>query len=219
MHTQLLRRSAVLAAVLVVAMFVTWLVTGVGQEALQVYHSPLAYQALLVANPAALTLTLGLDDAFIACYLVTFVMLALTRWQAPGARALTGLAVGLLAVTGALDLAENFHFLALLGAAVDGVAPSVGEVQAQVVESLLKFHCSYLGLLLLGYALPRTTRLERALAFSLRWVQLPVGVLIPVMPHALAVPLVMVRFTFFLAALLALAAASKRPGFGSDAPA
>ena len=54
------------------------------------------------------------------------------------------------------------------------------------------------------------------LGASLRWLQLPVGLAIPLVPRAVAVPLVVVRFLFFFFALLALRAASKREGFTTD---
>ena len=84
----------------------------------------------------------------------------------------------------------------------------------------MKFHVSYVGLFLLGFALPRTSPSSRALA-NLSWfVQLPVGVLIHVAPHAVAVPLVFVRFAYFVTALALAAAAFARPAgsIGSSAP-
>ena len=98
------------------------------------------------------------------------------------------------------------HFLSMISMAQQALPLSAGEIEFQVWESLLKFHASYLGLLLLGLALPTHTATRRLLSFLLRWVQWPVGLLIYITPASLAKPLVMVRFSFFLVSLLLLAA-------------
>jgi hypothetical protein len=94
---------------------------------------------------------------------------------------------------------ENFHFLAMLAGAEQGLPPTDAEIRWQAVESMLKFHVSYLGLLLLGLALPRADTRQRVLAGLMVFVQGPVGVAIYVVPQMLALPLVFVRFAFFLA--------------------
>ena len=98
------------------------------------------------------------------------------------------------------------HFMTMISAAEQGLGIGPTQIELQVWESLLKFHVSYLGLFLMGFALPNKTNLETALCFALRWIQLPVGLLIYLVPREISVPLVMVRFTFFLLALLAFAA-------------
>jgi hypothetical protein len=125
----------------------------------------------------------------------------------------------LLAATAALDLLENLHFLAMLSAVEHGGAISELEIRLQVIESTLKFHISYVGLFLFGLALPRTTVLERALSFSLKWIQLPVGIAIYVAPAAVAFPLVFVRFTFFVVSLFLLARVFWTPPRVSDSSA
>jgi hypothetical protein len=110
------------------------------------------------------------------------------------------------------------HFLTMIAAALQGMEVSVTQIELQVWESLAKFHVSYLGLFLLGFALPGETPLEQALCFALRWVQLPVGLLIYLTPPVVALPLVLTRFTFFLLALLAIFLIYRRRGSGSDAP-
>jgi hypothetical protein len=218
MHHRLLRSSATLATALVVAMFALYLATGVGQEALQEFVPPDVWARRLAARPAVMAATLALDNGFIVAYVTAFVALALVRWPARRARALTVGAVALLVTTGAFDLAENFDFLVHLRAVTAGIAPTAAEVQARVAASWMKFHLSYLGLFWLGWSLPRATWLERGLAFGLRWVQLPVGLAIAVVPRAVAVPLVLVRFAFFCLGMLALRAAAARPGFARDEP-
>jgi heme A synthase len=115
----------------------------------------------------------------------------------------------------------------MLARAEHGLLPSSAEIGAQVFESLLKFHVSYLGLFLMGLALPRRSARERLLSNLCVFVQLPVGVLIYVTPPTMALALVFVRFAFFLTALLLVAsifgkteeAEPETHAIGSGAPA
>lgn len=201
---RLLTRASWLAAALVAAMFGLYVATGVGQDPLQYVHPSAAYDALLRASPATLRLTIGLDNLFVVAYTIVFAALCI-RFRAVGAhRQLTLLAGALLGATALLDIVENVHFLTMISAAEQGLRIGDGEIRSQVVESMIKFHCSYLGLVLFGLLLPPVSKLARALKATLIWVQLPVGVAIYVVPASIAVPLVFVRFTFFVGALLAL---------------
>lgn len=193
---------SLLAAALVIGMLAIFLVTGIGQDPLQFVHPPAEYAALLLKNPPVLRTVIGLDNLFLVVYGAIFVLLAHQLWEDRGARVLLAVALPLLVATGLLDMVENMHFLAMLAGAQQGHLPSDAQIAGQAVESMLKFHVSYLGLLLLGLALPRQTRAQRALGGMMCFVQWPVGVAIYVVPHALAVPLVFVRFAFFLAAFV-----------------
>lgn len=75
--------------------------------------------------------------------------------------------------------------------------PPAAEIGWQAVESMFKFHVSYLGLSVLGLALPRNNARQRALAGLLVFVQWPVGVAIYVGKHddARKAAPVMARFT------------------------
>ncbi|MEZ4364329.1 MAG: hypothetical protein R3B48_29410 [Kofleriaceae bacterium] len=194
-----------LACAAVLGMLGIFVATGVGQDPLQYVHPPAHYRELLLAAPPLLRATLALDNLFVVFYATAFALLARLLLRAGADPMLVKVAIGLIALVAALDLVENFHFLVMLAQAEHGLRPSSSEIGAQVLESLLKFHVSYLALFLLSFVLPRTTRRGRLLA-NLGWfVQLPVGVLIYVAPAALAVPLVFVRFTYFVVALLLLA--------------
>ena len=194
-------------------MFATFALTGIGQDPLQFVHSPQEYLAILLRNPPVLKLAIGFDNLFIMLYSSMFLAIGSVLWRTARYRAFLAAACSLLALSGLLDLLENMHFLTMLAAAEQGLAIGLAQIELQVWESLIKFHASYLGLFLLGFVLPCETRLERALCFALRWVQLPVGLLIYLTPREIAVPLVMIRFTFFLLALLALAAVFRRRKF------
>jgi hypothetical protein len=212
-------RAALASAALVALMFGIFAVTGVGQDPLQYLHPVPEYTAILLKNPPVLRAAIGLDNLFIVAYSTMFLGLGALLWRRTAWRAVLGVALALLAATAVLDLFENMHFLAMIAASTQGLEIGAGEIGLQVWESLVKFHLSYLGLFLLSFVLPRETAVERALVVLLRWVQLPVGLLIYLTPPPIAVPLVMARFAFFLVASLMVASAFRPNGSGSGAPA
>jgi hypothetical protein len=217
-HDKVVVASALGASALVLAMFLVFVASGIGQDPLQYFHPPAEYRDILLRNPPVLRLAIGLDNAFIVAYSTMFLAMAGALWPSAARIVLTS-AMALLALSALLDLAENMHFLAMIAGAGQGLTVGASEIGAQVVESLIKFHVSYLGLFLLGLALPAETRLERLFCFLLKWFQLPVGLLIYLVPQEIAKPLVLVRFTFFFVALLLVAAIFRQRGFGSNAPA
>ncbi|MBI3523400.1 MAG: hypothetical protein HY066_02540 [Betaproteobacteria bacterium] len=211
-------RLALAAAVIVLAMFGIFLFTGVGQDPLQYIHTPQEYVAILLKNPPILRLAVGLDNLFIVLYSSMFLVLGASLWKRAGSRVLLLAALSLLALSGLLDMLENMHFLTLISTALQGMEISLAQIKLQAWESLVKFHVSYLGLFLLGFAMPNQTLLEKALCFAFRWVQLPVGLLIYLTPPAIAIPLVLTRFTFFFLSLVAISLIFRQRKFGSDAP-
>ncbi len=213
------RWLAMAAALTVLAMLGIFIALGVGQDPLQYMHTPQEYAAILLKNPPALRATIGLDNLFIVLYATMFLTLGATLWQHSRSRALLLAALGLLELSAMLDLLENMHFLAMIATAVQGLEVSQVHIEMQVWESLLKFHVSYLGLFLLGFAMPQQTRMESALNFALRWVQLPIGMLIYLVPAEWARVLVFGRFTFFLVALGLIWAIFGQRRFDSNAPA
>ena len=211
--------AAAAASALVLAMFLIFVLMGIGQDPLQYLHPPAEYRQILLRNPTVLKLVIGLDNGFIVAYSIVFLAMAGALRRSAAPRLLLGAALGLLALSAALDLAENMHFLSMIAAAQSGLDVGASEIGAQVVESLTKFHVSYVGLLLLGIALPAETAAERLLCFLLKWVQMPVGVMIYLVPPPFSVGLVLVRFAFFLTSLLLLASIFRGRGFGSGEPA
>lgn len=165
-------RFALAAAVVVLAMFGTFLFTGIGQDPLQSIHTPQEYAVILLKKPTVLSLAIGLDNLFIVFYSSMFLTLGASLWKRTGTTALLLTPLSLLAMSGLLDLLENMHFLSMISAALQGIEIGQKQIKLQVWESLVKFHLSYLGLFLLGFALPCETRLEKVLCFALRWIQL-----------------------------------------------
>jgi hypothetical protein len=210
LHT-MIKASAMTAFATVVAMISIFFATGVGQDPLQFVHPSSEYQSLLLANPAALRAAIGFDNLFIAAYTTLFVGLGIAVRREGASRALTFVAGGLLLALGLLDMIENFHFLTMLARAEQGMPPADWEIAAQVHESLFKFHVSYVGMFLLGFAFSRKTAAARWLGNLAWFLQLPVGILIYVAPREIAVPLVFVRFLYFLVAIALSALAYGRP--------
>jgi hypothetical protein len=110
-----------------------------------------------------------------------------------------------LLITGVLDVAENAHILAMLSMAEQGQSIGQSEIAGQMVESQIKFLFSYFGVFVLSFALPQSTIIERLTVFVFRWLQLPVGVAILVLPLELVRPLFIFRAIFFFAGLWATA--------------
>jgi hypothetical protein len=199
---RVLRVVVWLAGSAVLGMIAIFAATGVGQDPLQYVHRPEEYAQLLLANPPVLRAVLALDNLFIVFYSTIFLLLAILLVRRGATPAVVVTATALTAAVAVLDLIENLHFMVMLVQAEQGALASAREISAQVFESLLKFHVSYLAFFVLSVALPRRTRRERLLA-DLGWfVQLPVGVLIYVTPATIALPLVFVRFTYFLVSLV-----------------
>ena len=216
---QMASRSALASSAVVALMFGIFAATGIGQDPLQYMHPVPEYTAILLKNPPVLRASIGLDNLFIVLYATMFLGLGAVLWERNRQRAVLGVALVLLGATAVLDLFENMHFLAMIAAATQGMEVDAGQIGLQVWESLVKFHVSYLGLFLLSFVLPRETAVDRALVLLLRWVQLPVGLLIYLTPAVIAVPLVMARFAFFLVASLMVAHAFRPSRCGSGEPA
>jgi hypothetical protein len=199
---KILRGTACLACACVLGLIGIALATGVGQDPLQFVHPPDAYTRILLDNPPALRACLALDNFFVVFYATMYVALGVLLMRHGAARGLVAAALAFLFALAILDLVENFHFMVMLARAELGEMSSAREIALQVNESLLKFHVGYLGLFLLGLALPRATLRQRVLANLSVFVQLPVGILIYVAPSAIAVPLVFVRLAYFVTALI-----------------
>ena len=195
----MLRLTALAAAATIACMLAIGFATGVAQEPMQRIAPVEDYVRFLSSRPGTFRLVVGLDNLFIAFYSAHFVLVYMWVVRHGAPRALAGLALGALLATAALDLVENMHYLVLSRR----LQTSELLAHAQVLESWLKFHVSYVALFAFGMVFPRRTVLERAVAATLMWVQLPLGVLIYVSEPSLARPLVIARGCFFVVGLLA----------------
>jgi hypothetical protein len=199
------RQLGVAAALALATQIVITLCTGAAQEPLERVLAPAAYQAVLLAHPAALRAVFTVDSVFLVLYAAFFVQLgrALAPAGRPG-RALVQLAAAAMLGTAFLDAVENQHILSLLAGAEHGLVPDAGAIVAQAAASQLKFHLSYFAVFLIGLALPRRTVSERALAAGCLYVQLPLGLLAFVAPPPWQDVLVYVRWAFYFGGFLLL---------------
>ncbi len=200
-----LRTVAILGVGAVAAMITIFACTKIGQEPLQSVHGVDDYRRLLLQSPSVLRAVFAFDNAFIVFYSSVFVLLAIVCLREGAHRLVLAVALGALLLTGLLDMIENFHLMSLLASAVQGIPFSDGDIRFQSLETLLKFHMSYLGLFLLGFVIPRTTRSGRVLSWINWSVQLPVGILIYATPQRIVHALVLLRFSFFVVGLLLVA--------------
>lgn len=213
-----LRGAAATACVVVAAMLAVFVTTGIGQDPLQYVHPVDEYGRLLLRSPAVLRTVIGLDNVFVVLYCATFLLLATVLKGRVALQGLLTLGVGLMVAVGLLDLVENLHFLTMIGGAGQGRIPGRLEIEVTAVESLLKFHLSYLALFLIGLSLPRDTLGRTLLARASVYVQLPLGVAVYVVPAAAALPLVLLRFGYFVAALATVAVTFGAATGGSTVP-
>jgi len=202
----------VLGGMLAFALFALALATQGSQGMFQINRPAADYAALLVARAPSLRADLGLDFIFIVVYSAFFVSLALVlkRWVdgqpfRDTVATIVNIAIGALLITGVLDAVENSHILAMLSMAEQGESIGQGEIAGQMVESQIKFLFSYFGVFVLSFALPQSTLIERLTVFAFRWLQVPIGVAILVLPVEMVRPLFILRAIFFFAGLWATA--------------
>jgi hypothetical protein len=202
----------VLAGLLALVLFSLAIMTQGSQGLFQINRPAADFSALLVTRAASLRADLGIDFIFLCVYAAFFLSLSvvLKAWirdtpTSAETAVLINTATAALLITALLDAVENAHLLAMLSMAEQGQPISQGEIAGQMIESMVKFVFSYFGLFVLSFALPQDTPIEKLVVLSLRWVQLPVGVGIFVLPPEYARPLYICRAVFFFAGLWATA--------------
>jgi hypothetical protein len=177
---------AIAATVALLAMVAITYKTGVSQEGFELVRRPAAYAADLRAHPQAVRAIFAIDTAFLVLYSAAFVSFGraiatpATRWY---------VTVGVVAIlaTALLDMIEDHHILAMLYGAEVGTEPTAGQLTLQHTISQVKFNVSYLGLFLIGLAVPRRTLAGKALALLLTVSTLVQGVWLYAAPVA-AIP-------------------------------
>jgi len=189
-----------LSALSVFALVGVAVATGVSQEYFEGVHPAPEYTSRIVAAVSALRLDFAIDNIFILAYGSFFVGLAIVLYRFADAT-LVSLGLAAMIGTAVLDMVENHHILAMADSAVLGIPLSEGEIRLQAVMSLVKFHLSCLGALLLAGAFPRTTALGRwAVGFLLGYAFF--GVLILSAPPGWLDLLALVRTVFFVIAFI-----------------
>ena len=224
METRALDRTlailATLAALTVACMVAGILTTRSSQDFFQSARSIDDYSAHLAAPLASfgLRLNLGLDNLFMVFYGAFFAVLA-ARLRGMLDPRLLGVALAALMLTVLLDSFENHHIMTMVHSIEEGLPLSAAEGEMQMIASAIKFHASYLGVLLFSFGFLQFGKLGRAIAFVL-WAYIPCGVLISVMPVEQAKALVLGRtiffvFAFILSAILFFSQANKTAQAGN----
>jgi hypothetical protein len=197
--------AALLSGTVALLLLALSLSTGTSHIAFQLVRPASEVAELLLARGSLLRVELGLDYLFLCLYTALFAAThdLLRAWDRRSARAPVWL--GLLLGSAILDAVENAHLLALLPAVERGLSIPQVEVNAQAVIGHLKFAMNYAGLLVLSFALPDRTRLERGLVIFLRWIQAPLGAAVLTLPPGFVRPFGLLRVLGFIAALWAWA--------------
>ncbi len=193
---------ATLAALTVAAMVVAILSTRGTQDFFQTARPVEAYGAYLATPLVALglRLNLGLDNLFMILYGAFFVVLSVRLRAMLDSRLLT-VALAAIMLTVVLDAIENHHIMTMVHSVQHGLPLSVTDGQLQMIASQVKFHASYLAVLLFSFGFLQFGRLGRIIAVVL-WCYIPCGVLISVTPVELAQALVLGRTIFFVFAFI-----------------
>jgi hypothetical protein len=165
-HSHRITLLALAAIGCLTAMIAITSVSGVSQESFEIARSPEVYAAELMAHPGAIRALFGIDSAFLVLYATLFAVAGRTL-ETSATRALVTLSIAAMLGTAVLDMIEDHHILAMLYGIESGSSPTAGQLAFQHTLSQVKFNVSYLGLFLLGLAVPRATLAGRALALLL----------------------------------------------------
>jgi hypothetical protein len=214
---------ATLAASTVACMVVAIIATKGSQDFFQTARSLEAYSTYLAAPLVALglRLNLGLDNLFMIFYGAFFIVLSVRLRETLDPR-LAGTALAAMMLTVVLDSIENHHIMTMVHSIENGLPLSVTDGELQMIASQVKFHASYLAVLLFSFGFLQLGKLGRIIAIVL-WCYIPCGVLISVMPVEQAKALVLGRtiffvFAFILSAILFFSLAKKAAPETSSQP-
>jgi hypothetical protein len=114
---------------------------------------------------------------------------------------LLGTALAAMMLTVLLDCVENHHIMTMVHAIQNGLPLSAADGELQMIASQVKFHASYLAVLLFSFGFLQFGKLGKAIAMVL-WCYIPFGVLISVTPVEQAKALVLGRTIFFVFAFI-----------------
>jgi hypothetical protein len=193
---------ATLAALTVAAMVAGIVTTRGSQDFFQTARALEAYSAYLAIPlvPFGLRLNLGLDNLFMIFYGAFFVVLSVRLRTVLDPR-LLGTALAAMMLTVLLDCVENHHIMTMVHAIQNGLPLQATDGELQMIASEVKFHASYLAVLLFSFGFLQFGKLGKAIALVL-WCYIPFGVLISVTPVEQAKALVLGRTIFFVFAFI-----------------
>jgi hypothetical protein len=174
------------------------------QQHFEIFSPTERYTPKLLASGNLLRTILCFDNIFVVLYSASFIFLFLALSHTEKTLNLT---IGLVAVLGTalLDFYENHHLLPFLTMIEKGSPISNDDIAHQMTMSQMKFHLSYLSFFLFGFSMPNETLLEKALKYSLLFIQLPIGVLVYTSPDSLKPLFGIARYACMLGGLFMIA--------------
>ena len=205
-NSKIIARLALIAGLLVFAMFLVTILTGVSQEKFEIAQTVESYTRNLIEAQGSLRLIFTIDLIFITVFTTLFVVLPQSlKTDNKVTNAIASVALGSMLLCGFLDYYEDLHILTMLHSAVNNIRIEQTEISAQMFFSMIKFCMSYLSLFLLAFILPPKSFTEKLLKYSLWFFQLPIGVLVYTSPDAWHLPLNLLRFVFMTSGFFLLA--------------
>ncbi|HEY8024328.1 MAG TPA: hypothetical protein VIF60_07170 [Burkholderiaceae bacterium] len=195
---------AFLAAAIVLAMVAGILTTHMSQDFFQSARPVGDLAARVTESPGnvmGLRLNLGLDNFLIVVYSVYFVLLAV-RFRDAMDPWLRAIGLGAMLLTAFLDMIENHHIMTMLHSIERGLPFSAEEAGMQMVLTLVKFHCSYVGLVLFAFGYWKQGALGRTVAGLLAFGYVPLGILMMALPVEIVKPVALIRVCFFVIAFV-----------------
>ena len=191
-----------LAALLMACMLISAAYTGASLLSLQSGRSLDVIRRELLASPLAalgVRISIALNTAFIVTYVSFFAILAARFRPAIGSWP-AGLGLGAFLVLALFDIAGTQHCSAMLYAIERQLPVAVWEPQLETVMAGMRYHCSYVGVALLGLGYLNEGRLGRACAVILWLGYIPFGAILATSPIEGVPTLSFSRFVFFVVA-------------------
>jgi uncharacterized membrane protein len=190
-------------AILLIAMFSISFVTGVNQQYFEGVDSYDVYTNALLKGENILRILLTIDGLFIASYWLLGIFLVLALWR-DDRKFLLALSVACISGTAILDLVENSEFIMFMESLHKNLTIDHEHIQKLMVAGLVKWYLAYFAFLFLGFAFPTETNMEKTAAFIMKFVLLPVGILVFTIPASKALLFAHLSRFGFLVVLLIL---------------
>ncbi len=176
---------AISTAVLLIAMFTISFYTGVNQQYFEGVDSYDVYTKALQEGESILRILLTIDGLFIAAYWLLGIFLTLNLWR-DDRKFLLALSVACISGTALLDLIENSAFIMFMESLHKDLSIDHASIQGLMVAGSVKWSLAYFAFLFLGLVFPSETKTEQTAAFLMKFVLLPVGILVFTIPASKA---------------------------------
>jgi hypothetical protein len=201
---RLLSFLAFLAAGIVLAMVVGILATHASQDFFQSARAINELTAKIAENPGndfGYRLNLGLDNLLIVVYGTFFVLLA-AKFRESIDPIIVNVGLGAMLLTVFLDIIENHNIMMMLHSIERGLPFDSEHSSLQMIVSSVKFHCSYIGLVLFSVGYWKQGSLGKLIGGLLAFGYVPLGILIMALPVEAVKPVALARVCFFVLAFV-----------------